>query len=246
MERKYCEKCGILLGLTTKGSLCNKHRDRAGINNPFYGKTHSKETIDKAKIKCKTSSEKLWKDPLYREKVIKAISKPRPKSFKDEQSLRIKQWYQNNPEQKYFRSKSMKKNWSEGKIKPNSCAIHNSTSKQEAKFFSDIKSIFGDYAIKKSLRLGKKWIIPDVLLKDIHYVIEYYGDFWHANPEKYKANDIIYFKTAKEVWDRDAYRIKLLKEAGYEVIIVWDSDYKKNKEKILNNLSYLLWDSCIF
>ena len=48
---------------------------------------------------------------------------------------------------------------------------------------------------------------------DIKYknkIIEYNGDFWHANPSKYKPNDIINFPnshgtvSAKEVWSNDS------------------------------------------
>lgn len=70
--------------------------------------------------------------------------------------------------------------------------------------------------------------------------IEFYGDFWHANPKIYKENDILkhFEKTeeikVKNIWKKDKKRIKFLKkELKINFFIVWENSYKKNKEKIL-------------
>jgi len=38
--RNQCLVCHKELGLNNKSGYCNKHRDRTGINNAFYGKKH--------------------------------------------------------------------------------------------------------------------------------------------------------------------------------------------------------------
>lgn len=45
-----------------------------GENNPFYGKTHTKEVIEKIKISSSKSSKEHWKNEKYRNKVINAIT----------------------------------------------------------------------------------------------------------------------------------------------------------------------------
>lgn len=77
----------------------------------------------------------------------------------------------------------------------------------------------------------------DLFIKDLA-IIEFYGDFWHANPEIYKEDDIIGISyntiTAKEKWEKDSYRIEELKrELNLPVIIIWEKSYKENKEKII-------------
>jgi hypothetical protein len=77
----------------------------------------------------------------------------------------------------------------------------------------------------------------DLYIKDL-VIVEFYGDFWHANPEIYKPDDIIGVSyntiTAKEKWEKDAYRIEKLKnELNLPVIIVWEKSYKENKDKII-------------
>lgn len=43
-------------------------------------------------------------------------------------------------------------------------------------------------------------------------------------------------KLAKEIWEIDAKRIGFLKLLGYDVLIVWENDWKKNKEEVVNLL----------
>lgn len=75
-------------------------------------------------------------------------------------------------------------------------------------------------------------------------IIEYNGDDYHGNPKKYKANDYPHpFRktiTAKEMWDKDKRKIKLAKEHGFDVLVVWDSEYKKNKKEIINKCKEFL------
>jgi G:T-mismatch repair DNA endonuclease (very short patch repair protein) len=66
-------------------------------------------------------------------------------------------------------------------------------------------------------------------------LIEFNGDYWHANPNKYKdENKIIYRdRTAKVIWDRDEKKINTANENGYEVLTIWESDFKKNKDEVI-------------
>ena len=69
-------------------------------------------------------------------------------------------------------------------------------------------------------------------------IIEFYGDYYHANPKIYEKEKIIGSKyschKAEDIWKIDFDRVKLIKEKGFEVLIVWESDYKNNKEEIKN------------
>ncbi len=59
-------------------------------------------------------------------------------------------------------------------------------------------------------------------------IIEFNGDYWHCNPEKFEAN---YFNTqikmtASEKWQYDKIKIAIAKENGYEILVIWESEYK--------------------
>ena len=67
-----------------------------------------------------------------------------------------------------------------------------------------------------------------------------YGDYWHCNPKKYEAdyNNKKKNKTAKEIWEYDKNKLYLAKKYGYNCIVIWEADYKKNKnivKEIFNN-----------
>jgi hypothetical protein len=66
--------------------------------------------------------------------------------------------------------------------------------------------------------------------------IEFMGDYWHCNPSKYEES---YFhsqrsKIAKEIWADDVLRINNIRSMfNIETLIIWESDYINNKEKII-------------
>ena len=69
-------------------------------------------------------------------------------------------------------------------------------------------------------------------------VIEFYGDFWHANPQKYVSDDFIRCgklieRQAKDIWAKDKVRIDAIEEAGYKIKIVWEKDFRADKQKII-------------
>lgn len=72
-------------------------------------------------------------------------------------------------------------------------------------------------------------------------IIEFNGDKWHCNPKFFKENDFNIKKIkAKDVWDYDKKKKELAESRGYEVLIIWEDDWKNNKIKTLNKvLNYL-------
>lgn len=232
---KKCKKCGRPIIDKNKSGFCNHHRDRTGKNNPFYGKKHKRETIEKAKRKLSKISKNLWQDPVYRQKVIAGVSKPRKESFRKEQSERIKQWYQNNPEQREIRSEHMKRSWADGKIEPNINSMNESKLERELK--KEIMRLLPNRNVRKTtIRINKKWFYPDVRV-DEDIIIEFYGDYWHANPKIFKAENIFHHGlTAKQIWGNDKKRIKILEDSGFKVFIIWQDEYQNNKKEVINNL----------
>ena len=72
--------------------------------------------------------------------------------------------------------------------------------------------------------------------------LELNGDYWHMNPEIYKSTDLNkkIKKTAQEIWDKDELKAKLCKERNIKLIIIWESDWYKNKDKWKEKLLKLL------
>ena len=69
-------------------------------------------------------------------------------------------------------------------------------------------------------------------------VIEFYGDLWHANPKKYLSGQNIKYgkftKNVDEIWKKDQIRIFNIEQHGFKVKIVWESDFSKDRLKVVN------------
>lgn len=80
----------------------------------------------------------------------------------------------------------------------------------------------------------------DLYLPDKNLIVEYYGDYWHGNPKIYE-NDSLLGRgtnkyTAKDKWTADKEKENFAINAGYDITIVWESDFNANKHNILNTL----------
>ena len=84
---------------------------------------------------------------------------------------------------------------------------------------------------------------------DNKLIIEYNGDMYHANPNKYCENDNPHpFRkeiTSKEIWEKDRLKFESVEKLGYKVLTIWDSEFRykgfKNKELIIERcINFLL------
>jgi very-short-patch-repair endonuclease len=92
--------------------------------------------------------------------------------------------------------------------------------------------LFESYLASLSITFEKQFrtcgYICDFYLPDYHVVVEIDGDYWHANPSKFSAQDLVGHKkvTAELIWQSDAKKTKTLESRGYCVIRYWASDLK--------------------
>lgn len=81
---------------------------------------------------------------------------------------------------------------------------------------------------------------PDIFIPEFNLVIEIYGDFWHANPKKYKPSDIFCCfdgkRTAEEIWNKDEERKRIFLEKGYNFLEIWENQINSGEyHEILRN-----------
>ena len=215
-----CKKCGKDLWSDNKSGYCTKCIDRS------------------------TKTLKLWQTPSYRKSVIDAVSKPRREGFGKEQSKRMKEWWDAHPERKIEQGKHMEKSWREGKI--TAIPRSNNTSSGERALYKDIVNLFSEATSKVTIRIGNRWFFPDILLEKEGIIIEYFGDYWHANPKVYAEDDIVRWGiSAAELWFSDKKRIEILESAGYIIEVVFQMEYRENREEVLEKFNSLYnWESC--
>lgn len=76
-----------------------------------------------------------------------------------------------------------------------------------------------------------------------HYlmkIIEFNGDYWHANPAKYQADSIIgrgaTRQTAAEKWAKDEAKRAAAEARGYQVMYIWESDFERDPEQVIQEV----------
>jgi len=72
-------------------------------------------------------------------------------------------------------------------------------------------------------------------------LLEVNGDFYHANPDKYKHNDMLPFPfgnkiLAQELWNRDLKKKNMAEKMGYFVVYVWENEIRRCNDEELEKL----------
>jgi G:T-mismatch repair DNA endonuclease (very short patch repair protein) len=71
----------------------------------------------------------------------------------------------------------------------------------------------------------------DFFIPDFRLSIFCDGLFWHASPDIFKAEDIVYSgKTAKEIWKRDNQQNIYLGSKGFMVLRLWQCTSRRKNE----------------
>jgi G:T-mismatch repair DNA endonuclease (very short patch repair protein) len=98
-----------------------------------------------------------------------------------------------------------------------------SVSNKEKKLLTELKKMKQNP--KGSFSVGR--YVCDIYIEKYNLIIEFNGDYWHCNPLKYNGD---YFhphkkKTAKDIWNEDKIRVDKIKEYGYTLEVIWESDF---------------------
>lgn len=78
--------------------------------------------------------------------------------------------------------------------------------------------------------IQNKWKVDGVVAND-NIIIEFLGDFWHGNLERYEANAIQpkSKQTFQSLWYETCQRFEQIRLAGYRVFYVWEMDFLTRK-----------------
>lgn len=84
----------------------------------------------------------------------------------------------------------------------------------------------------REVKIGKYFVDG---LKD-KIAIEFFGDYFHANPDFYVAEQKVLGGTAEQKWNKDFSRLTYIQEKGYDVVKIWENDWNKFTQKIVDSL----------
>ena len=104
--------------------------------------------------------------------------------------------------------------------------------------FPEYKFLYGENEI--SLQEDGNVYFYDCFICELNLVIEFNGDIWHANPKIFREFDCPnpHKKnlTSKDIWEYDKKKNALVSKVGYDLLILWESDFKEDKEKFLEDI----------
>ncbi len=113
------------------------------------------------------------------------------------------------------------------------------------KFSLSTKDYFGHGSLfgRKSFKINNNLYVVDMYIPKFNLILEFYGDYWHCNPEKYNRNYFHVHKqlTSQEVWNYDRIRIQeIINHTNVNVLVIWESDWKKNKIQQISHINTLI------
>jgi very-short-patch-repair endonuclease len=114
-------------------------------------------------------------------------------------------------------------------------------SKLELEFVDELEKILGPLEHTNKRKPWGRWDTQEhcYYVYDIKHqtcIIEFNGDYWHANPKIYNEDDEIRGTKARDIWQKDKRKISLAHEAGYHTMVVWESDFMANKAQVIEEV----------
>lgn len=110
----------------------------------------------------------------------------------------------------------------------------------ERKIHSLLKENRIDFETSYPINLGFMIHQADIFISP-NKIIELFGTYHHADPFRYSPDQIMRVKghtKASDIWKSDYQIISMMKEKGYDVMVIWQSDLKnklvQTEQKVLD------------
>lgn len=108
------------------------------------------------------------------------------------------------------------------KIKTNDC------------YFAEYNKEFGSHS-------NTGYYFYDFVDTKLKKCIEFNGDYWHLNPNLYREDHQTHYGyTAEQIWEKDKMKIDHIKSLGYDVMIIWESEYLNKPNKVIEKIGEFL------
>jgi hypothetical protein len=102
------------------------------------------------------------------------------------------------------------------------------SSKMEAQWLDSI-GLPNDAQYRQArIKIGQSYIKPDGFDPNTNTIYEFYGDYFHGNPAVYSPDKINHKnkKTFGELFKKTKEREDLIMRAGYNLVYMWENDWK--------------------
>lgn len=102
--------------------------------------------------------------------------------------------------------------------------------------------IFHDGTFSKEFCIydEKPYLFDFTITHPIKIIVEFNGDYWHANPKKYKHDELVSLRGGKiaahKIWERDQHKITIANKRGFQVLTIWESDYISDRHTTIKRV----------
>jgi very-short-patch-repair endonuclease len=102
-----------------------------------------------------------------------------------------------------------------------------------------IYELLNDATVKQQLFLGK--YSYDFYKKETKKIVEINGTYWHADPRVHLSlEEQLVHGTVQQIRDKDEQKISYAKSKGWDVLIVWELDYCKSPNDVIESIKGFL------
>ncbi|MCK9446145.1 hypothetical protein M0Q50_04545 [bacterium] len=261
----FTEEFWIKRGIFDKNEIKNKIKSQRKLNIEYWinkGFTIDESKIKVSEYQSENSNKRIIKHDdkkdtyEYRKKYNICIEYYLDKGFTEEESIELLKKRQTTftlekciikygEEDGKMIYEKRQNDWVKKMFNENTC-ISTGRSMISDKFIEEIINEINNKEITDNFLYGKneKFIYDKIEKKpnrfDLCYnkkIIEFNGDFWHSNPKIFGPDEIHRVKKIKcsDIWKIDERKIESVKEHGYEILVIWESDYINNKKEIIKN-----------
>lgn len=97
--------------------------------------------------------------------------------------------------------------------------------------------IFVQPLIYKQVIINNRIFFPDGFDPNTNTIYEFYGDYWHGNLNVYKPEAFNKLNKIKfiDLYNRTLERENFIKNNGYKIISIWESEWNLNKSEQISN-----------
>ena len=227
--------CQSETGVLGKRNLLETHIKDSGHHIRGILQNYERTRLEKAKL---TNLQKFGYENASQSPVIK-----RKREETCLQRFGVKNAFQSKEKQEKIRETNIRRY---GVANPGPHCIKNakrSGPHQKVEQALTDAGILFESEVKVPGKIGTRYYCPriDIVVNGV-LAVEIYGDYFHANPVKYKPADLISLykgKTeARIIWERDQKRVDYIRSKGYNVIIAWEYDIKRDIDSVLERILY--------
>lgn len=199
-------------------------------NHPMYGKHHNVESVNKISSAAKERLANPENHPLYGTNLTLETKEKISKSQKE--------YYKENDQ--YLKGKSYNEYFGNERAGEIIKKIFQSKpmNKLEKKVADYLDELGIKYTFQFFLNADGVCKSYDFKIKNTNLILEVHGDYWHGGDgvEKHVFN-------VNETIKNDKLKVQLAKSKGYDVVVIWESEIKKDISVVNKTINEYLYKS---